>query len=55
MIELGDPFFSAFMPVFDGDQELLGLALNALAYPGSSVTYVGPAEDDDDEEILFIA
>ena len=51
VIELGDPFFSAFMPVFDADQDLLGLALNALAVEGSSVTYIGPTPTEN-EEIL---
>ena len=37
-IRLGDPFFSAFLPVFDIEQDQIGLALNARAYENVSVT-----------------
>lgn len=55
VIILGDPFFSEFMPVFDADQDLLGLAPNALAVSGSYVTYVGPDEEEETlEEVMAI-
>ena len=37
-IRLGDPFFSAFLPVFDIDNDQIGLALNSRAYENISVT-----------------
>ena len=42
-IRLGDPFFSAFLPVFDIDNDQIGLALNARAYENVSVTDWSPS------------
>jgi len=39
-IQVGDPFFAAFLPIFDADNEMLGLALAARGIDGSSVTLV---------------
>ena len=33
-IRLGDPFFAAFLPVFDVENEMLGLGVGARALPG---------------------
>ena len=50
VLELGDPFFAAFLPVFDVENELLGLALASRGIEGSSIELVAdtPADDDDD-------
>ena len=37
-IRLGDPFFASFLPIFNVETEELGLAMNARAYEGSSIT-----------------
>lgn len=39
-VRLGDAFFSAFFPVFDIENDLVGLALNSQALEGSSITQV---------------
>ena len=36
-IRLGDPFLSAFLPVFDVDNDMLGLAVAARALPGTAM------------------
>ena len=33
-VRLGDPFFAAFLPVFDSENEALGLAVSARALTG---------------------
>ena len=40
MIRLGDPFFSSFLPVFNVDKDMLGLALSARSYPGSAMVKI---------------
>ena len=51
-IQIGDPFFSAFLPVFDVDSELLGLALAARGVEGSSITFVGTSDDPDSDHLM---
>lgn len=41
-IRLGDPFFSSFLPVFDVDNDQLGLALAARALDGCDKTIAFP-------------
>ena len=36
-VRLGDPFFSAFLPVFNVTSEMVGLALSARALDGVAV------------------
>lgn len=42
MIRLGDPFFSAFLPVFDVDNDMIGLAQSARALPLTAVNPGAP-------------
>ncbi len=37
-IRVGDPFLSAFLPVFDVDNDQLGLAIARRALPRSAIT-----------------
>jgi len=43
-IRLGDPFFVSFVPIFDVDNDRLGLAMNVNAPERSSIT---PVEADE--------
>lgn len=42
MIRLGDPFFSAFLPVFDVENDQIGLAQSARALPLTAVNSGAP-------------
>jgi hypothetical protein len=42
MIRLGDPFFSAFLPVFDVENDMIGLAQSARALIGTAVNEGAP-------------
>jgi len=44
VLELGDPFFSAFLPVFDVDNEMMGLAIASRGIEGSTIEDVTPAD-----------
>ena len=37
-VRLGDVFFSAFLPIFDVESDMLGLAMNSRALEGASIT-----------------
>ena len=56
VVRLGDPFFSAFLPVFDIENDRLGLALAWQAPDGSKIIPHNPNEEkkvedkDEDEE-----
>ena len=49
-VVLGDPFFSAFLPVFDVDADVIGLAQSAHAIEGGSWIKNQNLIDDDDED-----
>ena len=55
VLEIGDPFFSAFLPVFDVENELLGLALASRAVEGSSIELVVTDPDEDDDTVPAMA
>ena len=50
VLELGDPFFSAFLPVFDVDRELMGLAIASRGTEGSSITFAPPVDPEDPDD-----
>ena len=52
-VRLGDPFFGAFLPVFDVENDQIGLALNARAYEGVSVTDWTPSSTPAEETEIF--
>ena len=37
-VRLGDAFFSAFLPIFDVESDMLGLAVNSRALDGVTIT-----------------
>ena len=45
MVRLGDPFFAAFLPVFDVTNQMIGLGLSARAKTDVSVSKATTPEE----------
>ena len=53
-VRLGDPFFSAFLPVFDVENQSIGLAVSSRALSQVDVTKVTTPTPTDDSAVTRV-